>query len=43
MYSTKVLGHDANAALNINHSTHKAALAQAVKDKKHLPHGHKKK
>lgn len=42
MYSTKVLGNS-NATLNINHSNHKAALAQAVKDKKQLPHGAKKK
>lgn len=27
----------------INHSIYKAKLAEAIKDKKHLPHGEKKK
>ena len=42
MYSTKVLGNS-GGALNINHSTHKAQLNNAVKTKAKLPHGAKKK
>jgi|CXWK01.1.fsa_nt_gi hypothetical protein len=42
MYSTKVLGNS-GGALNINHSTHKAQLKNAVKTKAKLPHGAKKK
>lgn len=42
MYSAKILG-SSNETLSIHHSKHKAALKQAVKDKKHLPHGAKKK
>ncbi len=42
MYSVKVLGNSAGS-LNINHSSHKAALKQAIKNKAHLPHGAKKK
>lgn len=43
MYSAKILGTDANASLSINHSKHKAAMNDAIKNKKQLPHGNKKK
>lgn len=42
MYSTKVLGNSAGP-LSINHSSHKAAMKAAIKNKKALPHGSKKK
>lgn len=42
MYSAKILGQQTNT-LNINHSNHKAALKAAIKGKKQLPHGAKKK
>ncbi|MEI2716766.1 MAG: hypothetical protein V9E98_07195 [Candidatus Nanopelagicales bacterium] len=42
MYSTKVLGNGPSHTSNINHSSHKAALKHAIKNKKQLPHGAKK-
>ncbi len=42
MYSTKVLG-DQSGPLHIHHSAHKAKLKAAIKAKKQLPHGPKKK
>lgn len=44
MYSAKVLGNDGGGnQMSLNHSKHKAAMAAAVKAKKQLPHGAKKK
>ncbi len=43
MYSTKVLGNSTAGTMSINHSSHKAALKEAIKTKKQLPHGTKKK
>ncbi len=44
MYSAKILGSDSGGnQMSLNQSTHKAAMAEAVKNKKQLPHGHKKK
>ena len=44
MYSAKILGNDSGSNLmSINHSHHKAALADAVKNKKQVPQAPKKK
>ena len=37
MYSTKVLGNSTAGTMSINHSSHKAALKEAIKNKKQLP------
>jgi hypothetical protein len=44
MYSAKILGNEGSSNLmSINHSNHKAAMAEAVKNKKQLPAQPKKK
>lgn len=43
MYSAKILGSDSSNQLSLNQSNHRAAMNAAVKAKKQLPHGAKKK
>ncbi|MFN8126663.1 MAG: hypothetical protein U0R64_09180 [Candidatus Nanopelagicales bacterium] len=43
MYSTKVLGNTTDTTMSINHSSHKATMKDAIKNKKAVPQTPKKK